>query len=297
MSVAMPLDRRDVFSRATVAVCFLDQHRQDSFERARGPEGLSVRPERFPGWFNNNRHPAARPEDLCQHSAAADFLAGPENGGFPGSGPAKLSGRKLKSLKTNGASPAAAKRHSFAREARGRMGTDSLRPSGSLALHDESFLAFPPIGTWPGEGGSSRGHRGFFSAPDRRKGCKPHHRDTELLPWIQEISPGNQAEISVSLVYHVNISRSCENPVAGAVERPSCPSVRAMPVERQGNDTTKTQRSPAERTRNSLCLCGVIALLAAVRNGRQVMRRPANREPLRIFARTGYIPMGCRDGF
>ncbi len=128
MSVAMPLDRRDVFSRATAAVRVLDQHRQDSFERARGPE-------------------------------------------------------ESRRLKTNGASPAAAQRHSFAREARGRMGTDSLRPSGPLALHDESFLAFPPIGTWPGEGGSSRGHRAFFSAPDRRKERELHHRDTETQSY------------------------------------------------------------------------------------------------------------------
>ena len=128
MSVAMHLDRRDVFSRATVAVRVLDQHRQDSFERARGPE----EPRR---------------------------------------------------LKTNGASPAAAQRPSFAREAREPMGTDSLRPSGTLALHDESFLAFPPIRTWPGEGGSSHGHRAFFSAPDRRKECKLHHRASQRPAW------------------------------------------------------------------------------------------------------------------
>ena len=152
MSVAMHLDRRDVFSRATVAVRVLDQHRQDSFERARGPE----EPRR---------------------------------------------------LKTNGASPAAAQRPSFAREAREPMGTDSLRPSGTLALHDESFLAFPPIRTWPGEGGNSHGHRAFFSAPDRRKERKLHHRDTETQSYSLGFSRyllEVRKESPCPCVYHVN---------------------------------------------------------------------------------------------
>ena len=58
-----------------------------------------------------------------------------------------------------------------------------LWPSGPLAFHDESFLAFPPIRTWPGEGGSSHGHRAFFSAPDRREERKLHHRDTETQSY------------------------------------------------------------------------------------------------------------------